>query len=125
MPTYSYRCAECGTAFDIHQAFSDDSLTVCPTCGGMLRKVFSPIGVSFTGSGFYRNDSRAKPPSEKSTEKTSPEKTSTEKTGTEKTSTEKTGTGKKPEKSAPTKERAASTSSSASGVGKAATTSTA
>lgn len=120
MPTYSYRCAECGTAFDIHQAFSDDSLTVCPTCGGMLRKVFSPIGVSFTGSGFYRNDSRAKPPSEKSTEKTS-----TEKAGTEKTSTEKAGTGKKPEKSAPTKERAASTSSSASGAGKAATTSTA
>ena len=59
MPTYSYRCTECGTAFDIHQSFTDDSLTVCPTCGGVLRKVFSPVGVTFSGSGFYRTDSRA------------------------------------------------------------------
>lgn len=59
MPTYSYRCTECETAFDIHQAFTDDSLTVCPNCGGKLRKVFSAVGVTFNGSGFYRNDSRA------------------------------------------------------------------
>jgi len=60
VPTYSYRCTECDAAFDIHQAFTEDSLTVCPTCGGKLRKVFSPVGVTFSGSGFYRNDSRAK-----------------------------------------------------------------
>lgn len=59
MPTYSYRCTECSTAFDIQQAFTDDSLTECPTCEGRLRKVFSSIGVTFNGSGFYRNDSRA------------------------------------------------------------------
>lgn len=59
MPTYSYRCTECSNAFDIHQSFTDDSLTVCPTCGGELRKVFSPVGVTFSGSGFYRTDSRA------------------------------------------------------------------
>ena len=64
MPTYSYRCTECGEAFDIQQAFTDDTLTVCPNCGGPLRKLFNNVGVSFTGSGFYRNDSRAKPPSE-------------------------------------------------------------
>ena len=59
MPTYSYKCTECGTAFDIKQAFTDDSLTECPNCGGKLRKIFSAVGVSFNGSGFYRNDSRA------------------------------------------------------------------
>ena len=59
MPTYSYRCTECGHAFDIQQAFTDDSLTVCPSCGGNLRKLFSAVGVTFNGSGFYRNDSRA------------------------------------------------------------------
>jgi putative FmdB family regulatory protein len=59
LPTYSYKCTECGTAFDIQQAFTDDSLTVCPNCGGKLRKVFTAIGVTFNGSGFYRNDSRA------------------------------------------------------------------
>jgi putative FmdB family regulatory protein len=63
LPTYSYKCTECGTAFDIQQAFTDNSLTVCPNCGGKLRKVFTAIGVTFNGSGFYRNDSR---PSEKS-----------------------------------------------------------
>lgn len=60
MPTYSYRCANCDHAFDQYQAFTDESLTVCPNCGqSQLRKVFNSIGVSFTGSGFYRNDSRA------------------------------------------------------------------
>lgn len=59
MPTYSYRCTECSTAFDIQQAFTDDSLTECPTCQGRLRKVFSAVGVTFNGSGFYRTDSRA------------------------------------------------------------------
>ena len=59
MPTYSYRCTECSTAFDIQQAFTDDSLTECPTCQGKLRKVFSAVGVTFNGSGFYRTDSRA------------------------------------------------------------------
>ena len=60
MPTYSYRCANCDAAFDQYQAFTDESLTVCPNCGqSQLRKVFNSIGVSFTGSGFYRNDSRA------------------------------------------------------------------
>ncbi|MCT1830381.1 FmdB family transcriptional regulator [Brevibacterium luteolum] len=56
MPTYAYRCTECSNAFDIHQAFTDDALTECPQCHGRLRKVFGSIGVSFKGSGFYRND---------------------------------------------------------------------
>ena len=58
MPTYSYSCRDCGHAFDIHQAFTDDALTVCPNCGGTLRKVFGTVGVTFNGSGFYRTDSR-------------------------------------------------------------------
>jgi putative FmdB family regulatory protein len=66
LPTYSYRCTECDNAFDIQQSFTDDSLTVCPVCGGKLRKVFSPVGVTFSGSGFYRTDSRAKPASDSS-----------------------------------------------------------
>lgn len=59
MPTYSYRCTECSTAFDIQQAFTDDALTECPSCQGRLRKIFSAVGVTFNGSGFYRTDSRA------------------------------------------------------------------
>lgn len=59
VPTYAYRCADCGHAFDIYQSFSDDALSVCPECGGTLRKVFGSLGVTFNGSGFYRTDSRA------------------------------------------------------------------
>lgn len=77
MPTYSYRCTQCNHAFDIHQAFTDDTLTVCPNCGGTLRKVFSPVGVTFSGSGFYRTDSRAAPSEGKSDSKS--ESTSTTK----------------------------------------------
>src|SRR5699024_10224047 len=59
MPVYSYACKSCGHAFDIHQDFSDDSLTVCPECQGHLKKVFGTVGISFKGSGFYATDSRA------------------------------------------------------------------
>jgi len=59
VPTYAYRCSDCDHAFDIYQQFSDDALTVCPECGGTLRKVFGSLGVTFNGSGFYRTDSRS------------------------------------------------------------------
>jgi putative FmdB family regulatory protein len=60
VPTYSYRCANCGHEFDQYQAFTDNALSVCPDCGEpRLRKVFNSIGVTFNGSGFYRTDARA------------------------------------------------------------------
>jgi putative FmdB family regulatory protein len=59
VPTYAYACKDCGHAFDIVQSFSDASLTVCPECGGSLRKKFNSVGVVFKGSGFYRTDSRS------------------------------------------------------------------
>jgi len=59
VPTYAYRCSDCGHEFDIYQQFSDEALTECPECGGRLRKVFRSLGVTFNGSGFYRTDSRA------------------------------------------------------------------
>jgi putative FmdB family regulatory protein len=59
MPTYQYRCNECGEDLEAVQKFSDAPLTTCPTCGGRLRKVFNAVGVVFKGSGFYRTDSRS------------------------------------------------------------------
>jgi putative FmdB family regulatory protein len=71
VPTYAYACTACGHAFDAVQKFTDAALTECPECGGRLRKVYTSIGVTFKGSGFYRNDSRAaaKGESEKSSDK--------------------------------------------------------
>jgi putative FmdB family regulatory protein len=58
VPTYQYACTSCGEQTEAVQRFTDDPLTVCPACGGGLRKVFSPVGIVFKGSGFYRTDSR-------------------------------------------------------------------
>lgn len=58
MPTYQYRCTNCGRELEVVQKFSDPSLTECPECAGALKKVFNAVGVVFKGSGFYRTDSR-------------------------------------------------------------------
>jgi putative FmdB family regulatory protein len=58
MPTYSYHCETGNHDFDIVQRFSDDALTVCPECGGSVRRVIQPVGVVFKGSGWYITDSR-------------------------------------------------------------------
>jgi putative FmdB family regulatory protein len=58
VPTYQYQCTECGEPLEVQQSFTEDALTVCPNCGGRLRKVFNAVGVVFKGSGFYKTDSR-------------------------------------------------------------------
>jgi putative FmdB family regulatory protein len=60
MPTYEYRCKDCGEHLEVVQSFRDDPLTECPRCSGDLKKVFQPIGIAFKGTGFYRNDARSK-----------------------------------------------------------------
>ncbi|WP_432558517.1 FmdB family zinc ribbon protein [Granulicoccus sp. GXG6511] len=68
MPTYQYRCKDCGADLEVVQKFTDDALTDCPSCeGGELRKIFNAVGVVFKGSGFYRTDSRAGSADSKST----------------------------------------------------------
>jgi putative FmdB family regulatory protein len=56
MPTYEYLCRACGHTFEIVQKMTDDALTICPECGGELRKVFAPPVITFKGSGFYATD---------------------------------------------------------------------
>src|SRR5438445_13640831 len=73
MPTYEYRCKDCGEHLEVVQAFTDDPLTECPACGGPLRKVFGNIGITFKGSGFYKTDSRAKSSAGKSSDSKSSE----------------------------------------------------
>jgi putative FmdB family regulatory protein len=90
MPTYQYACTSCGERLEVVQKFSDDPLTVCPACSGALRKVFSPVGVVFKGSGFYKTDSRGN-----GAKSDSPGKAETK--STESTSSDSTSTSKKAE----------------------------
>ena len=58
MPIYAYKCKNCEHRFEVRQRFSDDTLTECPVCSGNIRRVISPVGVVFKGSGFYVTDNR-------------------------------------------------------------------
>ncbi len=62
MPTYVYKFIDTGDTIEVQQSFSDDSLTeaVHPVTGETLpvKKVFTPVGVTFKGGGFYKTDSR-------------------------------------------------------------------
>ena len=58
MPIYEYACTSCGERTEARQSFSDPPLEDCPICGGKLRKLYSPVGVVFKGSGFYSTDAK-------------------------------------------------------------------
>lgn len=59
MPTYEYACTACGERTEAKQKFTDPPLETCPICGGKLRKLYSPVGIVFKGSGFYSTDARS------------------------------------------------------------------
>lgn len=60
MPVYTYRCDSCGIQFEQSQRFSDQPLVRCPDCGKKsLKKVYTPVGIVFKGSGFYATDHRS------------------------------------------------------------------
>jgi len=88
MPVYTYRCENCGVRFERLQGFNDQVLTRCPECNKKsLRKVYTPVGIVFKGSGFYSTDHRSSSgSSERSSKaaetenKSEPTKTTTEKT---------------------------------------------
>ena len=58
MPIYEYICNDCGYDFERLQSFSDAPIETCPECTGRVRRVISPAGVIFKGSGWYVTDSR-------------------------------------------------------------------
>jgi len=66
MPLYEYECESCGARFERIQKFSDPPVTVCPTCGGAVRKLLSSPAIQFKGSGFYITDYAKAGNSEKS-----------------------------------------------------------
>ena len=60
MPIYEYACTACGERTEARQSFSDPPLEKCEICGGKLRKLYSPVGIVFKGSGFYSTDAKKK-----------------------------------------------------------------
>jgi putative FmdB family regulatory protein len=62
LPLYEYQCAACGEPVEIRHGFRETVEQPCAKCGGELKRVFTPAGIVFKGSGFYVNDSRTKNP---------------------------------------------------------------
>ena len=117
MPTYQYRCTECGNELEAVQKFTDSALTECPTCSGQLRKVFNAVGVVFKGSGFYRTDSRAdsKPGTGSSSTSESGSDKSEKKTVDASSTTEKSSGGGEKKSDGGSKQPAAAGSTSSGG----------
>jgi putative FmdB family regulatory protein len=59
MPTYGYRCKDCGSEFERFQKMTDAPVTTCDSCGGAVKRLLYPVGIQFKGSGFYVNDSKS------------------------------------------------------------------
>src|SRR5215831_19467394 len=75
MPTYVYKFVDTGETIEVQQAFTDDPLTEAPyPADGSLRpvrKVFTPVGITFKGNGFYKTDNRGKSSSSSSSDSSS------------------------------------------------------
>jgi putative FmdB family regulatory protein len=91
MPIYEYACTACGERTEARQSFADPPLTECRQCGGSLRKLYSPVGIVFKGSGFYSTDAKKKASTSSSAEKKPTKSEKTDSTA-----------AKKPEKKAET-----------------------
>lgn len=93
MPTYVYKFIDTDETIEVQQSFTDDALTeaVHPTTGETMpvKKVFQPIGVTFKGGGFYKNDARS---SSASSSSTTPSSTTSETTSTSSTSSDSSST---------------------------------
>ena len=80
MPIYTYQCDHCGVRFERQQSFSDPVLKQCPEClEEALRKVYTPVGIVFKGSGFYSTDNRSPSGTRPKKEKTNSESSNNEK----------------------------------------------
>jgi len=78
MPTYGYKCDECGIYFERFQHFSEDPIKTCPECGGEVHRVIHPVGIVFKGSGFYVTDNRSSSSTAIPGKKVEPSNTSSE-----------------------------------------------
>ena len=112
MPTYQYRCTECGGELEAVQKFSDEPLTVHDDCGGRLRKVFSPVGIVFKGSGFYRTDSRKGSTASEPASTSSASTSSADSSSSSSVGSDKSGSSDKSSSSSGDKSAASSSSSS-------------
>lgn len=53
MPVYEYECNGCQKIFEVQQRIADAPVSVCPECGGNVRKLISMSSFRLKGGGWY------------------------------------------------------------------------
>lgn len=61
MPTYDYRCTACENLFEVTRSMGAMSDEHCPECEAPAKRVFTPVGVAFKGTGFHNTDYKPRP----------------------------------------------------------------
>lgn len=61
MPAYDFKCTDCDCVIEVIRPVGEAVAEPCPECGGVTKRVFSPVGVVFKGSGFHNTDYRPRP----------------------------------------------------------------
>ncbi len=57
MPTYDYKCNNCGYTFELFQKMSEDPISECPKCKNKVKRLIGAgSGPIFKGTGFYQTD---------------------------------------------------------------------
>jgi putative FmdB family regulatory protein len=56
MPIYEYKCEKCRKRLEIMQKITDRPLTICPSCGGTMKKLISNTSFMLKGTGWYKTD---------------------------------------------------------------------
>ena len=114
MPTYVYKFVDTGETIEVQQSFTDDALTeaVHPESGATMqvKKVFTPVGVTFKGGGFYKTDSRSSSKSSSKTPASSESSTSTSESSSTSTSSSDSSTSSSAAASTPSSTTAAAAS---------------
>lgn len=61
MPAYDFRCTKCNQVFEVVRSMRSTADECCPGCGAAAKRVFTPVGVAFKGTGFHNTDYRPQP----------------------------------------------------------------
>lgn len=110
MPTYEYRCKQCGHEFEEFQSMTATPLRKCPRCAKnrLERLIGTGAGVLFKGSGFWQTDYRSDSYKEAAKKESSAGESKSEskpETKTESKSEAKTETKAEPKPAAPKAEK--------------------